>query len=467
MNSKYQIVKGFRDILPPESSLFQMAEKEARKVFACFGFREIMLPVVEYLELFARSIGDTTDIVEKEMFVIPDKKGRSLALRPEATAGAVRAYIEGLAGKGPQKLYYFGPMFRYERPQKGRYRQFWQVGAEAIGFPGPGADAELVAMLNQYFRSFGLDGIELKLNSLGCKNCRPAYHEALVKYLESRRETLCEDCKRRLDRNPLRVLDCKNPTCIELAKAAPSPIDFLCADCAAHFHGLKKALDTLSIPYHLDPHLVRGLDYYTRTVFEFQAPTGLGSQNAIAAGGRYDDLVEELGGPATPAIGFAMGVERLVILLEQKIEAKKISAGPELFLVFAGERAFHFAFKLLFALRKSGVAAEMAIDEPDKSLRGQLKLADKAGAKMAMIIGDDELTTRSMNIKLLETGSELKLPLESLREMANIDWEEMKQHLSSAGFAFVSRDYEKALVENQSLFTIMKVYFDAVKNQEV
>jgi len=460
------VVKGFRDILPPESRLFWIAEKSAREIFAHYGYSELMLPVVESYDLFARSIGEATDIIEKEMFIIPDKKGRSFALRPEGTAGAVRAYIEGLENQGPGKLFYYGPMFRYERPQKGRYRQFWQIGAEAIGYPGPGVDAELILLLEQYFKGFGLSDIELKLNSLGCKQCRPAYRESLVVYLKKNEAGLCDDCRRRIERNPLRVLDCKNEGCKEIVKSAPSPTRFLCDECADHFKRLCLMLDRMKVSYLKDDHLVRGLDYYTRTVFEFQAQTGLGSQNAIAAGGRYDDLVEELGGSAAPAIGFALGVERLVILLAQKISANELLSRPDVFLVFADEQGYNFAFKLLFNLRKAGTYAEMAIDEPSRSVRSQFKLADKFKSKAALIVGGNELSQKSFNIKILESGKELKLDFDQLKEMANIDWEEMKSHLNSAGFAFVSREYEKTLVENQSLFAIMRLYFNALSEQE-
>ena len=467
MSTKYQVVKGFRDIFPPESRLFWLAELRAREVFDRYGYSEVMLPIIENYELFSRSIGDATDIVEKEMFIIADKKGRNLALRPEATASVVRAYVEGLASQGSAKLFYFGPMFRYERPQKGRYRQFWQIGAEAIGYPGPATDAELIALLDQYFKGFGLDNIELKLNSLGCKNCRPDYRSALIAYLEKNRESLCEDCKRRLLKNPLRVLDCKNETCKEITKQAPSPSQFLCADCSGHFEKLCGRLDRLKLGYQKDNHLVRGLDYYTRTVFEFQASTGLGAQNAIAAGGRYDDLVLELGGQATPAIGFALGVERLVLLLEEKMPAAGFQNGPELFMVFAGEPAYNFSFNLLFSLRKAGLFAEMAIDDPQKSLRSQMKTADKQKAKLALIIGDDELAKKSLNLKILETGKELKLEYEALKRMAEVDWEEMKTHLSTGvGFAFVSNEYEKSLAQNQNLFKIMKLYLSGLENQE-
>ncbi len=466
MNKKYQVVKGFRDIFPPESFLFWQAEKLAREIFARFGYAEILLPVLESQELFSRSIGADTDIVAKEMFVVPDKKGQNLVLRPEATASVVRAYVEGLAQKGSAKLFYYGPMFRYERPQKGRYRQFWQIGAEAIGYAGPGVDAELLLLLDLFFKDLGLKDISIRLNSLGCKICRPAYREALVKYLKSNESALCEECKRRLETNPLRVLDCKNEACKAVTKNAPSPSAFLCPDCATHFAGLRKLLDRQKLVYQLDDQLVRGLDYYTRTVFEFQAPTGLGAQNAVVGGGRYDDLVEELGGNPTPAIGFALGVERLALLLSEKISEAELLAGPEAFLVFSGEKAYAFAFKLLFALRAAGLFADMALDEPLRSLRSQLKLADKLKSKAALIVGEDELSGKIFNLKLLGSGKELKLDHETLQRVAKVDWEEMKSHLSQPGFVYAGKEYEQALVQNQGLLKLLKIYLHELERQE-
>jgi len=466
MSKKYQVVKGFRDILPPESKLFWLCEKLAREIFARFGYQEILLPTLESYELFARSIGTDTDIVEKEMFIVQDKKGQNLALRPEATAGVVRAYIDGLSNQGPAKLFYFGPMFRYERPQKGRYRQFWQIGAEAIGYPGPGTDAELIILLDEYFKDLSLKELDLRLNSLGCKQCRPAYRESLVSYLKANQASLCEDCQRRLNLNPLRVLDCKNETCKAITKNAPSPSEFLCPECSSHFDRLRNLLSSQKVSFQVDAQLVRGLDYYTRTVFEFQARTGLGSQNAVVGGGRYDDLVEELGGSPTPAIGFALGVERLTLLLQEKIHEQDLISGPDLFLIFAGEKAYQFAFKLLFRLRAIGIYAEMILDEPSRSLRSQFKVADKVKAKAGVIIGEDELQNQMLNLKVLETGKEMKLDMESLKKMSGIDWEEMKSHLSTPGFAFASPEYEQTLAQNQALFKLLKIYLIQMEEQE-
>ena len=467
MTSKYQIVKGFRDILFEESRLFFSCEMLARELFARYGYQEIRLPVLEQKELFVRSIGESTDIVEKEMFSFPDKKGRVLVLRPEATASVVRAYLENqLFQKPAVKLFYIGPMFRYERPQKGRYRQFWQIGAEAIGFPGPGIDAELLALLDQYFKTLGLENVELKLNSLGCKKCRPAYREALSQYLKKHKNQLCSDCQKRLERNPLRVLDCKRAECQKITKSAPVPGDFLCSGCQEHFQRLCSLLERLKISYQIDAHLVRGLDYYTKTVFEFQTKSGLGAQNTICAGGRYDDLVEELGGPSTPATGFALGLERLSLVLQEKIPKEKLQPKPEVFIVFADSSGYDFAFSLLFSLRKAGVYAEMSIDEPEKSLRAQLRLADRQKAQIALIVGEEEIKEKSLNLKFLESGKKLKMEYSRLREMAEIDWASLKEELKGAGFAFVSSEYQEVLSENQQLFTIFKIYLEEMEKQE-
>ena len=467
MTSKYQIVKGFRDILFEESRLFFSCEMLARELFARYGYQEIRLPILEYQELFVRSIGESTDIVEKEMFSFPDKRGRMLVLRPEATASVVRAYLENqLYNKPGVKLFYIGPMFRYERPQKGRYRQFWQIGAEAIGFPGPAIDAELLALLDQYFKTLGLEKIELKLNSLGCKKCRPAYREALIQYLEKHKNQLCSDCQKRVERNPLRVLDCKQQECQKTIKSAPVPGDFLCSGCQEHFKNLLNLLEKLNISCQIEEHLVRGLDYYTKTVFEFQAKSGLGAQNTICAGGRYDDLVEELGGPSTPATGFALGLERLALLLKEKIPPEKLLLRPEVFIIFADPQGYDFAFSLLFSLRRAGIYAEMCLDEPGKSLRAQLRVADREKAKSALIIGEEEIQEKSLNLKFLDSGKSLKIKYSQLKEMAEIDWASLREELKGVGFAFVSSEYQEILAENQQLFTIFKIYLEEMEKQE-
>src|SRR5664279_751787 len=312
-------VKGFNDILPGEVEKWQHIEASARQVFGLYGFSEIRIPIIEKTELFCRSIGDATDIVEKEMYSFVDKGENSVTLRPEGTAGVMRAFIEHkLYAQDPvAKLYYLGPMFRYERPQKGRYRQFHQIGAEITGVHDPLADAQVLNMLVQFFREIGLVEPQLQVNSLGCPECRPAYRAALIEFLDKHVDALCDDCRRRLSTNPLRALDCKVPNCIEATFGAPSMLDNLCSACDDHFASVRRYLDLTETPYSINPRMVRGLDYYTRTTFEMV--TGqLGSQSAVAAGGRYDGLISQLGGPAIPGIGFAMGVERVALLLGEK-----------------------------------------------------------------------------------------------------------------------------------------------------
>jgi histidyl-tRNA synthetase len=403
MADQIQIIKGFQDVLPPESGKWARLEGAAAEVFAGYGYAELRLPVLERTELFARGIGADTDIVEKEMFSFADRKGRGLSLRPEGTAGVVRAYLGSGLGKGEAvKWWYRGPMFRYERPQKGRYRQFHQIGAEAIGYAGPGTDAELIHMLAAWFGKLGVAGLALELNSLGCPNCRPAYREALISFLKRSDRQLCPDCQRRLATNPLRVLDCKMPECKAAVAGAPVTLDFLDADCKAHFDGLRHDLDLLGVAYAVNPKIVRGLDYYTRTVFEYLAVDGLGSQNAVAAGGRYDGLVAEFGGPPTPAIGFAIGMERVVSLLGE--DAAK---GMNYFIVTMGEPARARGIQLLAALRDNGLRAEM-ITDVSRSMKAQMKAAGAVGAKKALIIGDEELKGGSPMEKDMSTGEQKK-----------------------------------------------------------
>jgi len=405
MGDRIKIVKGFQDIVPPESEVLARLDALAMEVFPLYGFCEIRLPVLEHTELFARSIGQGTDIVDKEMFTFPDRKGRSLSLRPEGTAGAVRAYLcSGKAGGEPVRWWYRGPMFRYERPQKGRYRQFYQIGAEAIGFPGPGTDAQILAMLDRFFKEAGVTDLRLDLNSLGCGKCRPAYREKLVAYLHGVEEKLCHECKKRIERNPLRVMDCKEEECKSYVKDAPRVLDFLDDDCKAHFEAVKKDLDTMGIEYEVNPYIVRGLDYYTRTVFEHLAGSGLGAQNTVAAGGRYDDLVEELGGPLTPAMGFAVGVERIAMLMKSGIESR-----PDCFIVYMEDSGRRHALELLESLREHGRRAEMVLDK-QRSIRSQMKAASKAGSRYAVIIGlkevEDIEKENLYKIKDMESGKE-------------------------------------------------------------
>ncbi len=398
-------IRGFHDVLPEDVKRWHRVEETAKAVFELHGFSELRMPVLEFTEIFARSLGSTTDIVEKEMYTFADRDGSSLTLRPEGTAGVARSYIENsMWAKSPvTKLYYTGMMFRHERPQKGRYRGFYQIGAELLGPEEPSADAELIAMVWNILESAGITKyLTLELSSLGDGSCRPQYKEKLVAFFAPERERLCENCLRRLETNPLRILDCKVKGCSEIASRAPRMIDSLCADCASHFAEVREALDSVGVPYVVNPGIVRGLDYYTRTVFEIT--TGeLGSQNAVAAGGRYDGLVEELGGPRTPAVGFAMGMERL-ILLHQAAFPEGFSREMSVFIAHMGEEARKMAFRLASELRGLGIPTEM--EYGGKSLKSQFKRADKSGARLTLIIGEDEIRRGVVKVRDMDTGRE-------------------------------------------------------------
>jgi len=399
-------VKGFNDILPDESGRWQYIEQTARRVFELNGFGEIRVPVMEKTELFCRSIGDATDIVEKEMYTFTDKGDNSVTLRPEGTAGVMRAFIEHkLYAQDPiAKLYYMGPMFRYERPQKGRYRQFHQIGAEITGVHDPLADAQVLNMLTAFFREIGLTEPTLQINSLGCPECRPAYRAILRSFLEERMGHLCEDCKRRFDTNPLRMLDCKVPGCIEATAGAPSVLEHLCSGCDDHFSSVRRYLDLSSTPYSINSRMVRGLDYYTRTTFEMV--TGLlGSQSAVAAGGRYDGLISQLGGPSIPGIGFALGLERVALLLG----SQDFASLPDLFIATMGEGERDVAFRLMDGLLKSGVRVEM--DYEGKSLKSQMRRADKLKARYSVVIGGNEVETGRASFKRMADGLQADVAL--------------------------------------------------------
>ncbi len=384
---KIKALKGFKDIVPGEVELWQHLEKVARDVFRRFNFSEIRLPILEETELFARSIGEATDIVEKEMYTFVDKK---ITMRPEATASLMRAYIEhSLHLKKPvQKLFTIGPMFRHERPQKGRLRQFHQIDVEIVGSESAKVDAELMAMGALLIKELGLD-VSLEINSLGCPECRPGYRTKLLSFIESRYDKLCADCKRRSTTNPLRVLDCKVPSCREQIVDAPSIQAHLCGNCDAHFDTVQKSLQQLGVKYRLNKFMVRGLDYYCRTTFEF-ITTQLGAQAAVGAGGRYDGLVETLGGPKnSPGIGFAIGMERLVLLLQQKEEGVAIADGVDIWMAAVGEQAAEVGYGLAHELRLKQFSVGM--DHEGRSLKSQMKQADKAGARYVFIVGDAEL----------------------------------------------------------------------------
>jgi histidyl-tRNA synthetase len=404
----FRAVKGVQDVLPPDVFLWQHIEGIAQEIFRAYGFNEVRIPILEHTEVFTRSIGQATDIVDKEMYTFEDKGGRSLSMRPEGTASIVRAYVQNgmQTMPSPQRLYYIGPMFRYERPQKGRLRQFHQLGAEAFGVKEPKLDAEIIAMLMEILSRIGLTGLVCEINSLGCKKCRPAYREALVEFFRPKLGSLCTDCNTRHEKNPLRILDCKAPGCIKERKGAPSVLDHLCGECKDHFESLQMILNDLHVSFTINPEMVRGLDYYTSTAFEVTS-TDLGAQNAVAAGGRYDNLVKEFGGPDTPAIGFAMGIERLVALLSDKgvkVDAPALDA----FIATTGEDAARQSIVIANSLRQKGFRAEFAYGNP--SLKNQMRKADKLGARIVLIIGEEELSEGVISFKRLADGSAGKVP---------------------------------------------------------
>ena len=403
-------IRGFKDILPGEVEKWQYVESEARRVFGLFGFLELRIPVLEKTELFARSIGEATDIVGKEMYTFPDRDGDSLTLRPEATTSIMRAYLEhGLDVKEPVGKYYFiGPMFRYERPQKGRYRQFHQIDAEILGVQEAQADAELLVMLMRFLGGLALKNLNLQINSLGDPACRGPYRDEIQKFLRSKSEKLCEDCQRRLETNPLRVFDCKKEECQAQLAGAPVVLDFLCPDCRRHFERVKGLLDELRLPYAVNPRMVRGLDYYTRTAFEVVAGD-LGAQNAVCGGGRYDGLAEEIGGPSVPAIGFAIGVERLVMLLP---EEKNYLRYPDVFIAALGEEAQRKGFALAQELRDAGVWVEL--DYEGKSLKSQMRKAGRFKTPWVVILGEEELKKDRAVLRDMATKAQEEVTFEEI-----------------------------------------------------
>lgn len=414
-------LKGFKDIIPGEVETWQFIEQTARSIFQRFGFSEIKVPILEKTKLFTRSIGETTDIVEKEMYTFPDRNGSSLTMRPEGTAPVLRAYIEnGLyAVKPVQKLYTIGPMFRHERPQKGRLRQFHQMSVEVLGTDKPWLDADVMAMAWQILRELGLTA-SLEINSLGCKACRPSFNKALLDFLDQA-QGLCDDCLRRRQTNPLRVLDCKSSNCQEQYAQAPSILDFLCDGCRDHFTTVKEGLELLSVPYKVNSFMVRGLDYYTRTTFEL-VTSDLGAQSAVGAGGRYDGLVKQLGGPDVPGIGFALGVERLALLLDQ---LGKGGSRPhvDLFIAALGSQAQEKAFVLTNILRANGLS--VAMDLMDRSLKNQMKQAGKAGARYALILGEQELENGEAVLRNMETHDQENVVIKEDIEL----WSEEFAHI--------------------------------------
>lgn len=406
-------VRGFKDILPEETGKWQFIESKAREVFTAFGFREIRIPILEKTDLFKRGIGESTDIVEKEMYTFLDRGEEYLTLRPEATASVIRAYLEhSLHAADPvAKLYTIGPMFRRERPQKGRFRQFHQIDVELLGLEDPRTDAEIMVMLIHFLKSVGLSEPSLEINTLGCFSCRPAFREAIMNFLKGKEGRLCDDCQRRIHSNPLRVFDCKNEGCKEIIQEAPRLLQYICNDCRDHFEQVQSALSIFSLPFRINPQMVRGLDYYTKTAFEVTTQF-LGAQNAIVGGGRYDGLIKELGGPDIPGIGFAVGFERLVAMLPA--DAASFRRDPQLFVAALGPEAQKYAFPLCNRLRMKGILTEM--DYLGKSLKSQMKRADKLHCRYALILGDRELSSGKLELRDMGTGSQEPIQLDGIEE---------------------------------------------------
>ena len=416
--SKIQAPKGTKDCLPGQSHRWQYAEEKFREVARAFGFREIRTPLIEYTELFERGIGDTTDVVEKQMYTFKDYGDRSITLRPEGTAGVVRAYLENsLASEGaPCKLWYEIPCFRYEKPQAGRLREFHQFGIEVLGSYDMLADAEVIAFGDAFLRSVGAEGLSLRINSIGCPECRPVYRKQLMAYFKQHLDELCDTCKSRYERNPMRIFDCKSPVCQKIAAKAPVMLDSLCGICEADFTSLKDNLTAIGIDFEIDARIVRGLDYYTKTAFEFVSDK-IGAQGTVCGGGRYDHLMKELGGDDIPGVGFGLGIERTLLVMEASGAEASLPAGPDTVLVFIGEPAKKKALGLLKELRNSGISAE--IDLCARNVKGQFKYADKAGARTAVVIGDDELASGNAKIRDMMTGEERTCAFAGVAEILN------------------------------------------------
>lgn len=405
-------IKGTKDVLPSEVYKNQYIEATCLTVAENFGYKEMRTPVFEHTELFQRGVGDTTDVVQKEMYTFDDKGGRSITLRPEGTAGAARSFLEnGLSNEAlPQKICYLTSCYRYEKPQAGRLREFHQFGIECFGATSPLADAEMIALAKQIFDELGVKDLHLELNSIGCPTCRAEYHKALKEYFASRVDELCDTCRDRLDRNPMRILDCKSPVCSEIAKDAPIVLDYLCDECKEHFEKTKSYLDAMNIEYIVNPQIVRGLDYYTKTVFEFVADS-IGAQGTVCGGGRYDGLIEELGGQHTPSLGFAMGLERLQLVMEAQGCEFPEPSRPDLFIVAMGDKATLKAVGIAKDMRDEGYS--VVYDLNGRSLRAQMKYADKINAKYNVVIGDNEVDTKSAVLKDMATGEQSNISLET------------------------------------------------------
>ena len=416
MAQKHKRIRGTRDIIPAEIHKWQYVEHTALAIAACYGFGELRTPIIEKTDLFIKSTGETTDIVQKEMYSF-DKGHEHITIRPEGTPGAVRASLENglLAEALPVKVSYAGPFFRHENPQAGRYRQFSQFGLECFGSASPSADVEVICMARDLFERLGISGIVLNLNSIGCSECRPAYHSKLVEYYKSHYDELCDTCKERLERNPLRLLDCKAESCHALAADAPKTLEHLCGDCNDHFESLKTRLDAVGVKYNINPFIVRGLDYYTKTVFEFVSDK-IGAQSSVGGGGRYDLLVESMGGPPTPAVGFGMGLDRIIMTMEQEGCPFPGEVPCDIYIGSMGENENIKSLQLACELRSEGFVVEL--DTVGRSVKAQMKYADKINAAYSCIIGSNELEAGSVRIKNMDSGenSETKLSAEAFRD---------------------------------------------------
>lgn len=415
MSEINRAVKGTNDVLPDESSNWQFVERQMLSTAALYGFKEIRVPVFEHTEVFLRSVGDTTDVVQKEMYTFDDKGGRSITLRPELTAGVIRSVIEnGLVnGALPLKVCYVGGCYRYEKPQAGRLREFHQFGVECVGAAEPNADAEVIALARQVLNSIGIDKISLEINSIGCPECRKEYHKALKEYFSANKDKLCGTCLDRLERNPMRILDCKSPVCSEIAGKAPVVLDYLCDECKNHFEQVKSYLTAMNIEYTVNPHIVRGLDYYTRTVFEFVSGD-IGAQSTVCGGGRYDGLVAQMGGPSVPSLGFAMGIERLMLVLKNQGKELPSADKPDLYIAALGEKAQLKTAELCAALRADGFKVET--DICGRGLKAQMKYANKIGAKYSLVLGDTEIGENSASLKNMADGEAFTVKLDILSD---------------------------------------------------
>ena len=415
MSEINRAVKGTGDVLPNDSYKWQFVEGKMLETARLFGFNEIRIPVFEHTEVFLRSVGDTTDVVQKEMYTFDDKGGRSITLRPELTAGVIRSAIEkGLVnGALPQKLCYIGGCYRYEKPQAGRLREFHQFGVECVGAAAPNADAEVISLAKSVLDNIGIKNISLEINSIGCPECRKEYHKALKEYFSANAENLCDTCKDRLDRNPMRILDCKSPVCKKIAENAPVVIDFLCEDCRDHFEKVKANLEAMQIEYKVNPKIVRGLDYYTRTVFEFVSGD-IGAQSTVCGGGRYDGLIGQMGGPKTPSLGFAMGIERLMMVLSAQNAELPKAPTCDLFIATLGENAILKASALCRLLRDEGYKVQT--DICGRGLKAQMKYADKIGAKFSLVLGDNEVESGKATLKNMSNSAEKEIALAEIVE---------------------------------------------------